>query len=1291
MFMRRMALLVPAMALVALTATGAELLQEGAFIPASMGESGRSFATHGATRVAVIADRVEYLADDLNAQFLVSFLGVVKPEGDETQRIQLRLTDATGRELAGKTVWPVKSPKLPVIVPVSELKPGKYTLAATLQDKDANTLKEAAASFTLSSRVEPRVAFPKEGVAINVHAQGHVPDGVWPISTGAPMAPGAMRDVSGLVLLENGRPVPAQFTTRGTWGPKGYVKWVGVDFLARYDKGTPRQYRLAQGAPVTPPRPVRVEETPEAITVDTGALKFTVSRKFAGIEQAWLDRNGDGTYGGEELVVSGKGGAFIVDNQGVRYDAAMNRDAVVAVEEAGPMRVTISAKGSYADAQGKELCLFVVRISAYAGQPFVQVSHRMVNTIPDTFDATRIADCGFEVAPNGAVKQWRFGFDGAERAGAGGSVYLHQDRDDHLRVMRGEETLAEGRRSDGWCTAQTAQGAVSFILRDMWQKFPKEFEFDLAGDGRGRMTTHFWPKHGRKAFAEAEELERNQIYKVRWAHQGKTLELRIPPNYHAALAEIHKTAPWAHDGEFIVVNAKGETKMQAADGQGTVIGNDLYLWFHGGAPAAQEMKALAALVQQAPHALSDPAWNAATRVYGPIAPRDPVKYPEFERLLDTAYVFYRRAILDGGGDYGMWIFGAVHGDWQPAAGGPSLRRTWQMCHYQNIFQAWLLYLRSGTPDAWEWARIHSNQHLDVGVCNYRKYPPGKHSYSHIGEMGGDMYHCKGFMPWAGNSSTQGHWIDIANYFARYYLTGDRRGPDMAAHWMNSISKMGFPAANNVPATADGIQSYAKLVEAEKFLKANPGLKPAEYPQWIREERAKPGNFNPREVLVPLGEMTQYYQATWDPQALLYLGNLAEYLNLPFKDTQSPGLADFGKHWHEWYYAFARDPRVVRRIAEYMAEGSTPDGPAMSQSFAAFLYHATGETKYLKPAVEFTCETAMNIYSCPGDRYDGYSIASSNPGAMVLGRMPYLMHAAAAAGVPCAPQQGETTLPTRGGRVDYADKWIVPPRGWTNAGVTILGVAPKPATVGVRVTGPRSYGSFRGHYQLYYGFPELNVFAKPGVTPATAAKEQEKDWIKFPGKNSFNDPPTQRNFGANDPRPYIERADNDKARDLYHLEMSGDNVDLPVLIDADTKAPFPQVAVIPRTMYWNAQTREVGWSLHGFMNMLFRPLDDQAAVTLTVKGVMNRYGMATAVKIADAAGRTVADTSVLPTGQRKEVEVKLDPAVNPLPWRITMASAGDVRVSFTGAEELFFAAEQRDFEAVLPKISVYRKP
>ncbi|HON74820.1 MAG TPA: hypothetical protein PLQ23_06660, partial [Dermatophilaceae bacterium] len=64
-------------------------------------------------------------------------------------------------------------------------------------------------------------------------------------------------------------------------------------------------------------------------------MKFIVGKKFAGIEKAWLDRNRDGQYGDDELLVSGKGGAFVVDRNGIRYESALSPDGAVAVEDAG--------------------------------------------------------------------------------------------------------------------------------------------------------------------------------------------------------------------------------------------------------------------------------------------------------------------------------------------------------------------------------------------------------------------------------------------------------------------------------------------------------------------------------------------------------------------------------------------------------------------------------------------------------------------------------------------------------------------------------------------------------------------------------------------------------------------------------------------------------------------------------------------------------------------------------------------------------------------------------------------
>jgi len=200
------------------------------------------------------------------------------------------------------------------------------------------------------------------------------------------------------------------------------------------------------------------------------------------------------------------------------------------------MQTTIAAKGWYClprdgggNEVGEKLCKFVVRFKAYAGQPFVMVSHRTINTIHEHYVSTKLADAGFETVVNGRIEKWRCGFDGKSLdgdAGQAGPVFLHQDRGDHFRLMAGDKPLrqaqdfsraesrdkqlADGKRSDGWMTTQTSNGSITYFLRDIYQKFPRELEVDISPEaGQSKLVAHFWPKHGHRAFTEAEELARD--------------------------------------------------------------------------------------------------------------------------------------------------------------------------------------------------------------------------------------------------------------------------------------------------------------------------------------------------------------------------------------------------------------------------------------------------------------------------------------------------------------------------------------------------------------------------------------------------------------------------------------------------------------------------------------------------------------------------------------------------------------------------------------------------------------
>jgi hypothetical protein len=1257
------------------------------FVPTTMGEDGRSFATHGAQRVEVIADRREYWADDETGQALVVFLGVVPSKGDANLSLEITLRSvAADSPLARVHVPQVQSPKLPVRFEVSGLALGEYALEATLREAGGQPRAQAATRFRRSDRRLDRLPFPEQGVVLHVAPQSHLPQGEWPISTGIPMPKASLHRLEELSLSENGRPVPAQFSVRSTWSPGGAIQWVGLDFLARYDDGRPREYRLHRSASPVPAQAIAAGGSPlvvsrgNQVVLDTGRIRLQMGRPFAGFERVWCDRNGDGHYSDDELVVSGAGGPYIVDQHGTRYQANRNANAQVEVEDAGPVRATIAARGFYVSDQGKELCQFVIRITAFAGQPFVHLSHRMVNTIQDHNDDRRIADCGFEVALAQDAKRWRWGADEAEQSliadGGVEPAFLHQDRADHYRVMRGNQLLTQGRRSDGWSSAQGEHGSVTLFLRDMFQKFPKELSFTGS-----RMTVHFWPRHGHVVFDEGQEVARDQIYKVRWAHQGPWLDFLIPQHYHDALVAFHKTENWA-TGSELETNRAGRSKMQISGGQGVVLGNDVVLWFDGDLPGADALRARAALIQQDPHALAEPAWNTATEVYGSLAPRDPAKFAPVERLLDHAYDFYQRAIIDGGDDYGQWIYGGVHSAWLPDKNAAQLTRVWQMSHYQNVFAAWLLYFRSAQPQHVQWARVHSNQHLDVGVTNYLRVPD-THSYAHLGDIGGNVLHCKGFMPWAGDGSTGGHWIDIANYFARYYMTGDRRGLDLADRWFTTRGVFKGVKANVVPTDPEGFVSQAKLAEAAAYLKAHPNLEPAQIPEWIVRERNKPRRQTSREFLVPLGEMTQYYQATWNPQALLALRDLAEELNGPIDD----GLADFGKHWHEWYYALSRDERVVRQVRSLLEQQRAPGGqPPAPISLAAFLYHATGDASYLASSIPGTLAGALNIYECPGDRFDGYNLAVSNPGAMVLGRLPYYLDALDRAGLRLDSEPATMMLPTRGGRYDAADKALMPPRGWSNTGITVLARAAAPTPLAVRLDPARGYGGFGGHYQMLYGWPRLSAAGRTW-------DEQQRmnpalhEAVPFVNKDTFHPTPGERRFGPSMRFPDLQLAANDPERLEVRLEVGGSGIALPTIVDARSGEPIPQIAVLAATQFTNMTARETPWSQQGLTDLWVRPLDSAATVTVEIRSEHLKAGGPTTLQVSDANSRVIADLSVLPIGLRSSASLTLDPREHPMPWRWRITGAGGAAFRVRGVPELFLARRRSDFDLLLPRLAV----
>ncbi|MBI4025346.1 MAG: hypothetical protein HY360_10230 [Verrucomicrobia bacterium] len=921
-------------------------------------------------RVEIFGDRKVYWADDPVGQFLVYFIGQdISTPGVKLVLEVRRISKGPDKGIvASREISPVSTPKVSLQINMTDLPIGHYLLRARLVGgSQYRAIPDY--EFQKADKRNEKVSIPPQGIPIMVGAQTNLATAVWPITTGIPLPREAANSVDQFVLLEDGNPVPAQFSIRATWHPNRQIKWLGLDFLARYEKGKPRDYRLKvlpEGkTEPAPPSSLRVEESADFITVETGKLRFKVNRKkFTGIEEAWL-ADKSGKY--DQSLVRGEGGPWLVDERGERFEASQDSNASITVEEKGPVRVTIYATGWYVSAKTKEkLCIFKTRISAHNDQPFVNVAHRTIITY-DT-EKKKLADVAFDVKPVEAVK-WQMGADGKVLSGdlppGNGTVWLHQDRWDHFRVQDQDKPVGEGKQSDGWGVEVMKSGSLSVMLRNIWQLYPKELELS-----REAVTLHFWPKHGGQAFTEEDELARKNIHKIFYAHQGQLLDLKLPRKYYDAMKKI-----------MPMIERQDENALQA-NGQGLAIGNEFCLYFNG--TQTDGIARQAALYQENPHAIADPAWNAKTEVEGRFAAVDAKRFPTVEKVLKEGYRGSHSSV-DLSHAYGMWIWPDTHNNWNPETGLPEWHRFWLNSHYQGVGAAWFLYLRGGDPWVFKWASNNTQHFMNVGTVNYDN--PQEPLLGHIA---GAMYHTKGFLPWGSPSNgtpkgddyveASAHFINPGAFIMSYLIRGDQYGRELMEEW-------GGRAVNRAA---------------------------------LAPERS-------RETCTTLGEMLTYYTTTWDPQALLYIHDLADdMMSRPVMEVPATsGHVFFHKQWVRRYWELTRDERIIQYVQEWVrAEGRDATG---NPELSALLYRWTGDKKHLTDLMPRISTLWQSLYFNSDDPLDGYGIICYDRSYFPQ-TLPYYLQALSEAGINSLPADEKGAKPTEKAMA-IPKKTNFAPAGW----------------------------------------------------------------------------------------------------------------------------------------------------------------------------------------------------------------------------------------------------------------------
>ena len=311
----------------------------------------------------------------------------------------------------------------------------------------------------------------------------------FPLTTGLPFAKGALgTDTPVTICDEAGNDLPLQTSVMETHDD-GSVRWMLLDFQADMNPLGMTRHTVAIGREGPQPRPgqrIDVEEDGDALIVHNGPLKIELQRNRCTPLQRVI-------YEGRPIA--GDGGAGIeftvTDAAGKQYTSgcAGERDTRFEIEEPGPLRWMARWEGTHRDSKGKGLFDFLVRLTVYAGCPFVRIDHVFTNRLdPEYTDIESIKatlpvsvgdKAGYQIGDNN-VAEVRDYFE------ADVPLRLMQDDLRHFTICDNSGKVlrevvprrADWRFAKGWIDVSGQDAGVLLAPKNFWQNFPKAVAAD---------------------------------------------------------------------------------------------------------------------------------------------------------------------------------------------------------------------------------------------------------------------------------------------------------------------------------------------------------------------------------------------------------------------------------------------------------------------------------------------------------------------------------------------------------------------------------------------------------------------------------------------------------------------------------------------------------------------------------------------------------------------------------------------------------------------------------------------
>lgn len=638
--------------------------------------------------------------------------------------------------------------------------------------------KKMAVSLGLAcSLMAPVLAAPKEPVVLK-WLQADKVSGATGVSWGVPWPRGTVKKGQTFTLsTSDGRNLPVQTWPMAYW-PDGSLKWSGFATVAGGDKGP---YKLSAGKVKAAATTLRVQQSPQQVRLQTGALACVIPRSGAFLlDSLRVEGRLVGSRGRLEAVVqAGPDGDLYESPLKARYLSQVTR---VTVEQAGPVRAVVRVEGQLQAEKGQRSWLpFSIRLYFYAGSPAVRLVNTIIYDGNDQQDFIRGLGLVFQVPMREQLHNRHVRFSGEEeglwaepiRPLVGRRVFAYQGVNVFPGQVAGKRVVNQdqfpantqalikdlpiwndykllqhqadgfniqkrtnassawidataGRRASGLAFIGDVSGGLSVGLKDFWQSYPAALEVRQAATDLAELRVWLW-----SPYAEAMDMRHYDTL-------GHGLEATYE-DYQPGLSTPY----------------------------GVARTSELTLFAHSQVPSHETLRDQARLSSQPPLLVASPEYLHAVNIFGAwsLPDRSTPGKRWIEDQLDKAISFYQQEI-DQRNWYGFWNYGdvmhsydAVRHNWRYDVGG----FAWANTELSPDMWLWYSFLRTGRADIFRMAEAMTRHTSEVDVY-------------HLGPMAG-LGSRHNVRHWGcGSKEVRESQAAYRRFF--YYLTTDERTGDM---------------------------------------------------------------------------------------------------------------------------------------------------------------------------------------------------------------------------------------------------------------------------------------------------------------------------------------------------------------------------------------------------------------------------------------------------------------------------------------------------------------------------------